>query len=158
MMTYPSPMAPRKILCADDDNDGVQLTLAGLAQANLDTQVEVVRNGEEALDYLYRRGRYENRSPGNPALVLLDLRMPKVSGLEVLRQTRTEPRFATVPVVVFSTSSKESDVMASYELGANAYVVKPVDFTEFLNATRRLGEFWLKCNQLAPGPAADDQA
>lgn len=150
MTTFAEYQTPRQILCADDDTAGVQLTLEGLAQANLGTHVEVVRNGEEALDYLYRRGRYENRAPGNPALVLLDLRMPKISGLEVLRQTRTEPQFATVPVVVFSTSSKESDVVASYELGANAYVVKPVDFAEFLDATRRLGEFWIKCNQIAP--------
>ncbi len=115
--------------------------------------VHVARDGVEALDYLHRRGRFEARSPEPPVVVLLDLKMPRLDGLEVLRQIKSEPELATLPVVMLTSSREESDLLASYKLGANAYVVKPVDFEQFAHAIRELGIFWALINEPPPHSA-----
>jgi CheY-like chemotaxis protein len=140
----------RRILMAEDSANDVELTLAALAEHRLANQVDVVRDGAEALDYLYRRGAYAERASGNPALVLLDLKMPKVTGLEVLRQIKTDPSLRTIPVVMLTSSREEGDLLASYELGVNAYVVKPVEFGDFMGAVRQLGGFWALVNEAPP--------
>ena len=132
----------KRILLAEDNANDAELTLEALGQHNLANEVIVARDGEEALDYLYRRGAFAMREEGNPALVLLDLKMPKVDGMEVLRQVKTDPDLKTIPVVILTSSMEERDVIESYHLGVNAYVVKPVDFHEFINAVRELGLFW----------------
>ena len=140
----------KRILLAEDSDRDAELTLNALAQHNLVNEIERVRDGAEALDYLYRRGQFSSRPNGNPAVVLLDLKMPKVDGLEVLRQMRNEPEFKLIPVVVMTSSREEQDVVRSYELGANAYVVKPVQFNEFMNAVKQVGVFWAIINQPPP--------
>ena len=114
-------------------------------------EVIVARDGEEALEYLYSRGKFKTRSSDNPAVVLLDLKLPKVDGLEVLKQIKSEEKLRMVPVVVLTSSKEEKDMVASYRLGVNAYVVKPVDFHEFVNAIKELGIFWAVINQPPPG-------
>jgi DNA-binding response OmpR family regulator len=111
----------------------------------------VVRDGEEALDYLHRRGQHQTRQNGNPAVMLLDLKLPKVNGLEVLQQVRSDEKLKMIPVVVLTSSHEERDLVASYKLGANAYVVKPVDFHQFVNAVKELGIFWAVINEPPPG-------
>jgi DNA-binding response OmpR family regulator len=113
--------------------------------------VVVTRDGEEALDYLYCRGKYKDRSSDNPAVLLLDLKLPKVDGLEVLRQVKSDEKLKIIPVVVLTSSHEEKDMVASYKLGVNAYVVKPVDFHEFVNAIKELGVFWAVINAAPPG-------
>jgi CheY-like chemotaxis protein len=113
--------------------------------------VIVVRDGEEAVDYLFRRGIFKLRAAGNPAVVLLDLKLPKVDGLEVLEQIKTDAMLRTVPVVMLTSSREEPDLSRSYKLGVNAYVVKPVNFTEFTQAIREIGLFWAVINQPPPG-------
>ena len=137
----------KRILLAEDSDRDAELTLNALAHHNLVNEIERVRDGAEALDYLYRRGQFSNRPDGNPAVVLLDLKMPKVDGLEVLRQIRSDPQLNLIPVVVMTSSNQEQDVVKSYKLGANAYVVKPVQFTEFVNAVKQVGVFWAIINQ-----------
>lgn len=141
----------KRILLAEDNANDVELTLTALADSNLANEVVVARDGAEALDYLYQRGRYAARPPGNPAVVLLDLKMPRVDGLEVLRQVKADPDLKAIPVVVLTSSREELDLVRSYELGANAYVVKPVDFHEFLGAIKELGVFWAVLNEPPPG-------
>jgi CheY-like chemotaxis protein len=143
--------ALKSILLAEDNPNDVELTLAALADSNLANEVVVVEDGEEALDYLYARGTYAGRAGGNPAVVMLDLKMPKVDGLEVLRQIRESPELRRIPVVVLTSSREESDLVRSYELGVNAYVVKPVDFNRFLEAVRSVGVFWAVVNAPPPG-------
>jgi CheY-like chemotaxis protein len=143
----------RRILLAEDSANDVELTLAALEENRLANQVDVVRDGAEALDYLYSRGNFASRAPGNPALVLLDLKMPKVNGLEVLRQIKGDAELRTVPVVMLTSSREEGDLLSSYQLGVNAYVVKPVDFRDFMEAVRQLGGFWAVINE-APPPLA----
>ncbi len=140
----------RRILMAEDSSHDVELTLAALSEHRLANQVDVVHDGAEALDYLYRRGKYGDRPEGNPALVLLDLKMPKVNGLEVLRQIKSDPALRTMPVVMLTSSREEGDLLKSYELGVNAYVVKPVDFGDFMAAVRHLGGFWALVNEAPP--------
>ena len=140
-----------RILLAEDDPNDVELTLMALADYNLANEVVVVSDGEEALDYLYRRGDFKSRHPGNPVVMLLDLKMPKVDGLEVLRAIKADEQFKTMPVVVLTSSREESDLAESYQLGVNAYVVKPVDFHEFVNAVKQLGVFWAAINEPPPG-------
>ena len=140
----------RSILLAEDNPKDVELTLAALAEHNLANEVVVARDGEEALDYLYRRGRWEGREGGNPAVVLLDLKMPKVDGLEVLRRIKSDDSLKAVPVVMLTSSREEKDLVESYRLGANAYVVKPVAFDRFLDAVRHIGVFWALLNEPAP--------
>ena len=140
----------RRILLAEDSANDIELTLAALAEHHLVNQVDVVRDGVEALEYLHRRGAYAGRSPGNPAVMLLDLKMPKVNGLEVLRTMKNDPALRSVPVVMLTSSREEGDLMQSYELGVNAYVVKPVGFGDFMNAVKQLGGFWALVNEAPP--------
>ena len=141
----------RRILMVEDDPRDVELSLTALEQYNLANEVVVVADGEEALDYLYQRGQFMARPNGNPAVLLLDLKLPKVDGLQVLRQIKTDDRLKMIPVVVLTSSREERDMVASYKLGVNAYVVKPVDFHEFVNAVKELGVFWALINEAPPG-------
>jgi CheY-like chemotaxis protein len=142
---------PRKILVAEDDENDAELILNALGRYNIANEVVVVEDGVEALDYLHRRGAYETRAEGNPILVLLDIKMPKVDGLEVLREIRADERLKMIPAVILTSSRQEGDLLAGYQLGVNAYVVKPVDFNEFVEAVRELGVFWLMVNEPPPG-------
>ena len=141
----------RRILLAEDDPNDVELTLAALGENNLANEVVVVNDGVEALDYLHARGRFADRPRGNPAVVLLDIKMPKMDGLEVLKRMKGDEGLRAVPVVMLTSSREESDLVESYRLGVNAYVVKPVDFREFINAVKNLGLFWAVVNQPPPG-------
>ena len=140
-----------RILMVEDDSNDVDMTMTALEEYNLANEVVVTRDGEEALDYLYHRGKYDSRSSENPAVMLLDLKLPKVDGLEVLRQVKADDKLKMIPVVVLTSSHEEKDMVASYKLGVNAYVVKPVDFHEFVNAIRELGVFWAVINVAPPG-------
>jgi len=140
-----------RILMVEDDPKDVELTLTALEEYNLANEVVVTRDGEEALDYLYCRGNFTTRTPDNPAVLLLDLKLPKVDGLEVLQQIRSDEKLRMIPVVVLTSSHEERDMVASYKLGVNAYVVKPVDFHEFVNAVKELGIFWAVINEPPPG-------
>src|SRR6202022_2478183 len=140
-----------RILLVEDDPKDVELTLTTLEEYNLANEVVVTPDGEEALDYLYRRGAFATRSNGNPAVLLLDLKLPKIDGLEVLQQIKSDEKLRMIPVVVLTSSHEERDMVASYSLGVNAYVVKPVDFYEFVNAIRELGVFWAIINEPPPG-------
>ena len=141
----------RRILMVEDDARDVELSLTALEQYNLANEVIVVGDGEEALDYLYQRGKFKTRPSGNPAVLLLDLKLPKVDGLEVLQQIKTDAQLKMIPVVVLTSSREERDMVASYQLGVNAYVVKPVDFHAFVNAVKELGIFWALINEPPPG-------
>jgi CheY-like chemotaxis protein len=141
----------RRILMVEDDARDVELSLTALEHYNLANEVIVLGDGEEALDYLYQRGKFMARPSGNPAVLLLDLKLPKVDGLEVLQQIKTDERLKMIPVVVLTSSREERDMVASYQLGVNAYVVKPVDFHEFVNAVKELGIFWALINEPPPG-------
>jgi CheY-like chemotaxis protein len=140
-----------RILLVEDDPNDVELTLTALEEYNLANEVVITRDGAEALDYLYRRGAYADRSNGSPAVLLLDLKLPKVDGLEVLQQIKGDEKLRIIPVVVLTSSREERDMVASYRLGVNAYVVKPVDFHEFVNAIKELGVFWAIVNEPPPG-------
>jgi CheY-like chemotaxis protein len=140
-----------RILMVEDDPKDVELTLTALDDYKLANEVVVTRDGEEALDYLYCRGKFETRSSDNPAVLLLDLKLPKVDGLEVLQQIKSDEKLKMIPVVVLTSSHEEKDMVTSYKLGVNAYVVKPVDFHEFVNAVKELGVFWALINQPPPG-------
>jgi CheY-like chemotaxis protein len=145
-------MAPlKRILLAEDNERDVELTLAALEEHNLANEVVVARDGAAALDYLYRRGEFAGHANGIPVVVLLDLKMPKVDGLEVLRQIRADPAIRHVPVVMLTSSREERDLVRSYELGVNAYVVKPVDFQKFVESVKELGMFWAIINEPPPG-------
>ena len=140
-----------RILMVEDDTKDVELTLTALEDYKLANEVVVTRDGEEALDYLYCRGNFQTRSGGNPAVLLLDLKLPKVDGLEVLKQIRSDEKLKVIPVVMLTSSNEEKDMVASYRLGVNAYVVKPVNFHEFVNAVKELGMFWAVINEPPPG-------
>ena len=140
-----------RILIVEDDPKDVELTLTALEEYNLANEVVVAHDGAEALDYLYCRGDFKARSTDNPAVMLLDLKLPKVDGLEVLKQIKSDDNMKMIPVVVLTSSREEKDMVASYKLGVNAYVVKPVDFHEFVNAIRELGVFWAIINAPPPG-------
>lgn len=140
-----------RILIVEDDPNDVELTLTALEEYNFANEVVVTRDGEEALDYLYCRGNFKTRSNENPAVLLLDLKLPKRNGLEVLQQIKSDDNLKMIPVVVLTSSHEERDVVASYKLGVNAYVVKPVDFHEFVNAVKELGVFWAVINEPPPG-------
>jgi CheY-like chemotaxis protein len=142
-----------RILMVEDDPKDVELTLTALEEYNLVNEVVVVRDGQEALDYLYCQGQFSARLRDNPAVIMLDLKLPKVDGLEVLNRIKSDGRLKMIPVVVLTSSREERDMMRSYQLGVNAYVVKPVDFHEFVNAVRELGVFWAVINQPPPGSA-----
>ena len=145
-------MEPRaRILLVEDDPRDVELTMTALEEYNLTNEVVVVHDGEEALDYLYCRGKFESRINQNPAVMLLDLKLPKVDDLEVLEKVKSDEKLRMIPVVVLTSSHEEKDMVASYKLGVNAYVVKPVDFHEFVNAIKELGVFWAIINEPPPG-------
>ena len=135
----------------EDDPNDVELTLTALGEYNLANEVVVARDGEEALDYLFCRGNFSTRTSDNPAVLLLDLKLPKVDGLEVLQQVKSDEKLRMIPVVVLTSSHEERDMVASYRLGVNAYVVKPVDFHEFVNAIKELGIFRAVINEPPPG-------
>jgi CheY-like chemotaxis protein len=141
----------QRILMVEDDPQDVELTLTALEEYNLANEVLVLGDGSLALDYLYCRGSFQERQPGNPALILLDLKLPKIDGLEVLQQVRADDGLKFIPVVVLTSSREERDLVASYRLGVNAYVVKPVEFHEFVNAVKELGIFWVLVNEPPPG-------
>jgi CheY-like chemotaxis protein len=140
----------RHILLAEDNANDVELTLAALKANRVLNEVAVTRDGAETLDYLWRRNAYADRDGGNPVLMLLDLKMPKVDGLEVLRQVKSNEQLNSIPIVVLTSSREEQDVVASYDSGVNAYVVKPVDFHDFVNAVKLLGGFWAVVNEPPP--------
>lgn len=144
-------MELKRILLVEDSPNDIELILAALSEHRLANEVVVVRDGEEALDYLYRRGVFKLRMEGTPVVVLLDLKLPKVDGLEVLAQLKSDPELRKLPVVVLTSSREEQDLLDSYELGTNAYVVKPVDFHEFVDSIKTLGLFWAVVNQPSPG-------
>jgi CheY-like chemotaxis protein len=140
----------KSILLAEDDPRDVELTLAALAEHHLANNVAVVGNGAEALDYLYRREKFKTRAGGDPILVLLDNKMPKVSGLEVLKVIKADDQLKMIPVVALTSSRETPDLIEFYKHGVNAYVVKPVDFTDFMKAVRQLGIFWAAINEPPP--------
>ena len=140
-----------RILLAEDSEADVELTLAALGEHHLANEVVVVRDGAEALDYLRRQGAYAQRAPGQPAVMLLDLKMPRVDGLDVLRSLKADPELKHIPVVMLTSSREEQDLVESYRLGANAYVVKPVDFSQFVEAVEQIGMFWAVLNEPPPG-------
>ena len=140
----------KRILLAEDNANDLELTLAALQESRLANEVIVVRDGAEALEWLFRRGRFADRDDDLPALVLLDLKMPKVDGLEVLRQVKSDATLRLTPVVMLTASREESDLIRSYQMGANAYVVKPVEFAAFVEAVRQIGAFWAVVNETAP--------
>ena len=143
----------KRILLVEDSEQDVELTLAALKEAHLANEVDVARDGAEALDYLYCRGAFADRPDELPVFVLLDLKMPKLDGIDVLRQMKGDPLLKNVPVVILTSSREEQDLVQSYKLGVNAYVVKPVDFQQFTDSVRRLGFFWAVLNE-APSSLA----
>ena len=138
-----------RILIVDDSPKDIELTITALSENNLANEVVVAEDGEEALDYLYKRGKFLNE-PGYPAVILLDIKMPKMNGIEVLRHIRNDSRFKLIPVIMVTSSREERDLVESYKLGANSYVVKPVDITQFMEAIKILGQFWAIVNQPPP--------
>lgn len=142
----------RVILLVEDDPKDLELTLRALAENNLANRVTAVEDGVEAMDYLRYEGKYKLRKQGYPAVVLLDIKMPRMDGIEVLRAIRSDDKLKTIPVVILTSSREEPDLKRCYELGANAYVVKPVDFKEFIDAVKQVGGFWAVINELPPAP------
>jgi CheY-like chemotaxis protein len=143
-----------EILLVEDNSRDLELTLNALRRENLANRIEVSRDGEEALDFLFCRGRYSDRSMNEqPRLVLLDLKLPKVDGLEVLRQIKGDPRTKAIPVVIMTSSREERDMVEGYKLGVNAYIQKPVDFDEFRQIVNQIGLFWMVVNQSPPSSA-----
>lgn len=144
---------PKRILLVEDSKKDVELTLLALAEHNLSNEVDVVHDGAEALDYLHRRGNFQSREPANPAVILLDLKLPKVDGLDVLKEIRSDSQLKLIPVVALTSSREDRDLIESYNHGVNAYVVKPVDFQQFVAAVRQLSVFWVLVNEPPPGTA-----
>lgn len=140
----------KTILIAEDNPNDVELTLAALSEQNLANRVAVVKDGVEVLDYLHCRGKFKKRQKGNPAVILLDIKMPRMDGIEVLQVIRQEPELKMIPVVMLTSSREEPDLIKCYALGVNAYVVKPVDFKDFFDAVKQLGVFWALINELPP--------
>jgi len=140
----------KTILLAEDNPKDIELTIEALEENNLVNQIEVVRDGVEALEYLRCEGDFINRKGGNPAFILLDIKMPRMDGIELLRIIRSDPKLKMIPVVILSSSREERDLITSYNLGVNAYVVKPVNFNDFMNAVKQIGIFWAVLNELPP--------
>ena len=144
-----------EILLAEDNQEDVELTLHALRKENLANSIQVVRDGEEALDFLFCRGQYADRSLANPPkLVLLDLKLPKIDGMEVLRVLKSDPRTRTIPVVILTSSTEGPDLVNGYSSGANSYIQKPVDFDQFRDTVKKVGLYWLLINRSAPVPAS----
>jgi CheY-like chemotaxis protein len=140
----------KPILLAEDNPRDAELTLEALADNKLANRVTLVRDGVEAMEYLRREGEYKTRKPGNPAVVILDIKMPRMDGIDVLRAIRSDPALKLIPVVMLTSSREEQDLIRSYELGINAYVVKPVKFSDFVEAVKQVGGFWAMLNELPP--------
>jgi CheY-like chemotaxis protein len=140
-----------KILLVEDDQNDAELTVMALTDNHLANEIVIAHDGEEALDFLYRRGAYTSTEGGNPIVVLLDLKLPKVDGLEVLKQVKSDPDLRTIPVVMLTSSREERDVLRSYDLGTNAYVAKPVGFEEFIESVKEVGLFWTVVNDPPSG-------
>jgi len=141
----------KPILLVEDSPQDIELTLAALEENHLANEVIVVRDGEEAIAYLFREGIFKLRAEGNPGVVLLDLKLPKVDGLQVLEKLKSDEHFRTIPTVMLTSSREEQDLLRSYKLGVNAYVVKPVAFNDFIKAIADLGVFWAVLNEPPPG-------
>jgi CheY-like chemotaxis protein len=142
--------AIKRILLVEDSEQDIELTLSALGESKLANEIAIARDGSEALDYLYSRGKFAGREEGLPIVVFLDLKMPKVDGLDVLRQMKADPELKRIPVVMVTSSREEQDLVRSYELGVNAYVVKPVDFQRFVESIKQLGCFWAILNEPPP--------
>lgn len=140
----------KHVLLVDDSVDDAELAINVLADYGSIDAISVVHDGAAAVDFLNCRGAYAGRNSGNPALILLDVKMPKVDGLELLREIKTDEKFKTIPVVMLTSSREERDIANSYRLGSNGYVVKPMVFSEFVETVRKIGAFWLKANEPAP--------
>ncbi len=143
-------MKLKRILLAEDDPNDIELILVALEEYNLRHQVDVVRDGTDVLDYLYRRGKFTDRANGHPVVILLDLKMPKVDGIEVIRRVKGDSALKTIPIVVLTSSKEDQDLIKSYNLGVNAYVVKPVAFDKFIKTVKQLGLFWALINETPP--------
>ncbi|HJQ68175.1 MAG TPA: response regulator [Blastocatellia bacterium] len=143
-------MYAKRILLVEDNMNDIELTLAALEEHRLSNQVDVVRDGVEAIDYLYKRGAYSDCSHSLPMVMLLDLKMPRMDGLEVLRRVKRDDELKTIPIVMLTSSREEQDVVESYKLGVNAYVVKPVAFDNFVAVVKQLGLFWVLINEPPP--------
>lgn len=146
-------MKLKSILIAENDPNDIELILTALGEYHLANKTIIVRDGVEALDYLYRRGQFSERPPGNPVVILLDLKMPRINGLEVLRQLKEDPYLYTIPIVILTSSRESQDIILSYKLGVNAYIVKPVLFSEFVEVVKKLGLFWALTNEPMPETA-----
>jgi len=143
-------MSDKVVLLVEDNPDDVALTLRSFDRNRIANKIVVAKNGAEALDYLFRRGAYAGREEGNPVVILLDIKLPKVDGIEVLRQLRANTETKFIPVVILTTSNEEKDKAHTYELNANSYVRKPVDFDQFMDTTKQIGLYWLVLNEPAP--------
>ncbi len=141
-------MKIKTILLAEDNQNDIELTILALSEYNLANNIEVAHDGVEVLEYLRCEGKFKGRKSGSPAVILLDLKMPRMDGLEVLKVIKADPVFKLIPVVMVTSSREETDLVLSYELGVNAYVVKPVDFKQFIEAIKQLGAFWAILNEL----------
>jgi CheY-like chemotaxis protein len=141
----------KRILLAEDDPKDIELTLAALSDHNLANEVAIARDGVEALDYLYRRGSFAQRLPGNPVVIMLDLKMTRLDGIQVLQQLKADEQMRLIPVVALTSSRESRDLKECYKLGVNAYVVKPVRFLEFVEAVKQIGVFWTLINEAPPG-------
>jgi CheY-like chemotaxis protein len=141
-------MELKKILLVEDNLPDIELTLEALSERNLANRVVVVNDGVQAMEYLLCEGEYKNRKPENPAVILLDIKMPRMDGIEVLQAIKTNPKLKTIPVVMLTSSREEPDLKKCYELGVNAYVVKPVNFKDFFEAAKNIGIFWAVINEL----------
>jgi len=140
----------KRILLVEDDPKDIELTLAAMEEYNLANEIVVARDGAEALDYLYRRGMFKERPEGNPVVILLDLKMPKLGGVQVLQRLKADAQLGLIPVVILTSSRESRDLEECYKLGVNAYVVKPVRFTEFIEAVKQIGIFWVLINESPP--------
>ncbi len=147
----------KHILLVEDSSRDVELTLAALREFQMVNAVDVARDGVEALDYLYRRGKFADRPPGHPVVVILDIKMPRLNGLEVLRCIKADPQFKNLAVVMFTSSRENADVAECHHLGVNAYVVKPMDFVQFTAAVKQVGAFWAILNELPPPESPQTQ-
>jgi two-component system response regulator len=139
-----------EVLLVEDDPDDLELTLHALREARITNPIHIARDGEEALDYIFSRGAFAGREATRPRVILLDLKLPKVDGLQVLRQIKADQRTKGVPIVILTSSSEERDLIEGYRLGANSYIQKPVDFAQFQQTIRELGYYWLVVNQAPP--------